>query len=266
MLYLTSGFFSEIIVEESILPACSSISNYAIISIIRTFHMQHQVPSKSNNLVVFFKNIGTAFDRFAKPYDWFYSLQNTQHVTVSVKIDSNNTIEEYYTTVFLEENKDYLTNKTLLIQPTAFKLANHSFSTTVKFDKKNYTAFKKSLKNIKSKSYDCLILPQVLNNCLEYAEVIGECKRILKPNGTLLCTALSISTPTINNLWGFTSSALKYMFAAHFDVKQLHQRSYGNALVGRLFLEKKKASNLATEELNYSDLYFPVVVGIRATK
>lgn len=222
---------------------------------------------KTSQLEVFFKNITTGLDRFFKPYDLIYSFQNTKHVKLNLPIQPKDTIFEYYTRVFLAENPEYVTGSILIIKPKNVRFeAQISSAKTITFDKAQYATFKKAVKAIKSNSYDCVIMPEVLNNVLEHQEVVKEVYRILKPGGVVLTTAVTISTPNLDNFWGFTASGFRYMFGQVFDAKKVHDRSYGNALVGRLFLEKKKAADLTVKELNYSDLYFPVVVAVRATK
>lgn len=221
---------------------------------------------KTSQLEVFFKNITTGLDRFFKPYDLIYSLQNTKHVKLDLPVQAKDTIFEYYTRVFMAENVEVIAGSILSIKPKNVRFEASSDAKTITFDKEKFATFQKSLKALKSNSFDTILMPEVLNNVLEHQEVIKECYRILKPGGTILATALTISTPILNNFWGFTASGFRYMFGQVFGAKQVSDRSYGNALVGRFFLEKKKAADLTVSELNYSDLYFPVVVAVRATK
>jgi SAM-dependent methyltransferase len=119
---------------------------------------------------------------------------------------------------------------------------------------------------IKSNSYDCIILTQVLGMIDDIVAVISECHRILKPGGIILATSSSLA-PTLSpkqSYWRFTKQSMQYLFSKKF--KSLHVQSYGNALTGQCFWVGLAQEEMKKEELLFNDPRFECLVAVRATK
>lgn len=160
--------------------------------------------------------------------------------------DKNQSIAQYFTKVFLDKNIASL-NKNYIEIP-ADKVA--------------------TLKDVADNSYDSIILPFTLNQVFEYQDLVKESMRVLKPGGTVLAILTTIAlTPLEHKVhWGFTSVAARYIFSQYFPKSTVEIEEFGNVLIGRYLLNEKPASGLTTEQLQYVDPYFPVIVGVKATK
>jgi ubiquinone/menaquinone biosynthesis C-methylase UbiE len=155
----------------------------------------------------------------------------------------NKTIEAYYTQAFIEKNK-----------------AQSSEATRIS----SY----EDLQKLPSESVEILLLENMLNTTFDYHAVVKEGYRVLKPHGTVLCTAYSICLPIDSDkrYFGFTIASAKYIFGKYFKPELTEITHYGNALSGRLALRGTLSSEVEEEKLITADPFFPVIVGVKAMK
>ncbi len=122
--------------------------------------------------------------------------------------------------------------------------------------------------------FDCVIATQVLFVIRDYASAIRTLHKMLKPGGTLLLTLPGISPLVSGRLmagagedwWRFTSRSAHHEFGAVFGETQVDVQTYGNVLTATAFLYGLVSQELSTEELEYHDPGFEVIIGLRATK
>ena len=135
--------------------------------------------------------------------------------------------------------------------------------------KANIKADLRNAPEINDHAYDCIILTQVLQFIDEYESAIKECRRILKPGGTLLTTLPSISridvrAGTKGDYWRFTAASAKYIFEKYFSKAEV--KSWGNVLSGTGFWVGMAQEELSQKELGYNDSDFPVIISVKTTK
>ena len=209
---------------------------------------------------------------------WFYFLtKKTYPLSHIYGFDRGVPIDRYYIENFLEKNKKFIKGNCLEILDNSYttKFGNPTKSDILDINRDNKKATihddLRNLENIKENSYDCIILTQVLQFIDEYEKAIQECKRILKPDGTLLITLPSLSRIDVasgvgNDFWRWTPAGARYVFGKYFEKEKLEVRGFGNVLVGTSFWVGMAKHELNEKELDHWDPNFPVLVTIKAQK
>jgi SAM-dependent methyltransferase len=124
--------------------------------------------------------------------------------------------------------------------------------------------------DIAEASYDCFILTQTLQFIYDVRAAVSHAYRILRPGGVVLCTVPSVSRVARRTLdsehWRFTQASCQRLFGDVFRPDAVAVRSYGNVLACVAFLAGLAAEELTPDELEFEDVYFPLVVSVRATR
>jgi len=125
--------------------------------------------------------------------------------------------------------------------------------------------------HIPANSFNCIILTQTLHLIYNYKAALETCYRILKPGGVLLVTAPGISQIHQGEwgkywMWSFTGSSMERMLSEVFDAGSIEVQTYGNVLAATAFLYAMGISELKTEQLNYSDPQYQVIITAKAQK
>lgn len=119
---------------------------------------------------------------------------------------------------------------------------------------------------IASDTFDCIILIHTLQYIYDAAAALRTCRRILKPEGTLLIAVPFIGqySPGDRELWGeywrFSRMALARMLAETFGADAVRIGAYGNALTATAFLQGIAAEELSPRELEHYDRDYEVIV------
>lgn len=202
--------------------------------------------------------------------------KNVEPLSYKFGFDRGTPITRYYIEKFLNSNKTYIKGRVLEI---------HDSKYTKKYGGKNVTQADaldidtgnrlanifgdlRNLRNVKTGTYDCLIVTQTFGMIDDYEAAVKECHRILKKGGVLLGTAVSMG-PMGNpkySYWRFTAAAVKFVFGRHFGDRGLFIQSYGNALAGQASWVGIAREELKDDELDYHDSRFPLLIGFRAKK
>ncbi len=190
--------------------------------------------------------------------------------------DRGKPVDRLFIERFLEENKRVIYGKCLEVVDNSYTLrfGGDRVTTSDVIDifptaKANIHGDLRNLAGrIADNTYDCLIVTQTFNVIDDYHAAIGECRRILKPGGTLLVTMPTVS-PAWNlsiNLWRFTPQSSRYVFEKFFDSEKVKISSLGNKKIAEAFWLGMAAEDMSSEELDACDESFPVIVGIKAVK
>jgi peptidoglycan/xylan/chitin deacetylase (PgdA/CDA1 family) len=124
--------------------------------------------------------------------------------------------------------------------------------------------------NIPAASYDCVILTQTLHVIDDMAAVVAECWRVLKPGGVLLATLPSASRVCLEygpegDYWRVTPAGAQLLFRDRFG-PAVDITIFGNALATSAFTLGLGRDEVGVDELELTDPFNPMLVGVRATK
>ena len=129
-----------------------------------------------------------------------------------------------------------------------------------------------SADHIPSDAFDCVILTQTLQVIYDVAAALRTVYRILKPGGVALVTVPGISPFSRYDMerwgyyWSFTTQSARRLFEAVFPPDCIQVESYGNVLVAAAFLYGMAQRELRSEELDYRDPDYELIISIRAVK
>ncbi len=125
--------------------------------------------------------------------------------------------------------------------------------------------------HLPSDTFDCVILAQTLHLIYDFKAALRTIHRILKSGGVLLATFPGISQKS-NDEWGdywcwsFTSTSTRRMFEETFPQGNIEINVYGNVLAAIAFLEGIATQELKTEELDYHDPNYELLITVKAVK
>lgn len=122
-------------------------------------------------------------------------------------------------------------------------------------------------------SFDCIIITQTLQMIYDVRAALRCLYRILKPGGVMLATSHGISRIARRegvDLWGeywhFTAQSSKRLFEEVFPADSILIFAYGNVLAAIGSLHGLAAVELSSQELEYRDLDYELIVAVRAEK
>jgi|TARA_R110002096_G_scaffold434299_1_gene655408 SAM-dependent methyltransferase len=127
--------------------------------------------------------------------------------------------------------------------------------------------------NIADDTFDCIIITQTLQMIYDVDAAIETLHRILKPGGVVLVTSHGITrvarregTDSWGEYWHFTSQSKRHLFEPYFSKSNVIVKTYGNILSTIGSLHGLSATELMTEELEYCDPNYELIVTVRAKK
>jgi cellulose synthase/poly-beta-1,6-N-acetylglucosamine synthase-like glycosyltransferase/SAM-dependent methyltransferase len=120
-------------------------------------------------------------------------------------------------------------------------------------------------------SYDCFILTQTVHVIYDFRTVLRNAARTLAPGGVLLVSLPCVSRVDYesglkSDFWRFTPASAERVVAEAFPEGDVQVSPAGNVLACCSFLLGLSAEELASQELDYADPYFPLLVCVRAAK
>ena len=127
-------------------------------------------------------------------------------------------------------------------------------------------------KGIYQNTFDCIICIQTLQFIYDIKKAIFNAYKALKKDGVMLVTIpgiAKISFEDMNNwgeYWRITELCAKRIFQEIFPAENVTTLSYGNVYTSAAFLYGIAAEELSTDELNYYDNSFEMLVAVRAKK
>jgi SAM-dependent methyltransferase len=123
---------------------------------------------------------------------------------------------------------------------------------------------------IPSDAFDCFVLTQTLQYVYDLESAVAHVHRILRPGGTVLCTAPTVSRIGRRELdaehWRLTEASCRQLFGDAFVRGDVHVRARGNVLAAVAFLMGMAAEELSSRELEWDDPFFPLLITVKATK
>jgi peptidoglycan/xylan/chitin deacetylase (PgdA/CDA1 family) len=188
-------------------------------------------------------------------------------------------VDRYYIDAFLAAHSSDVRGAVLEVQENdltlKFGASRVHSSSVVDLDESNpratHLADLRCAPHIASESFDCIILTQTLHVIDDVDAVLAECRRLLRPDGVLLATMPSASRVcleygTDGDLWRATPAGGRALFEKTFGPGAVDVSTFGNVLTNVAFLEGLACTDLAPQEFDVVDPYYPALVGVRARK
>ena len=223
------------------------------------------------------KMIYKFFNRIRKPFFLYKIFNFSKPISNVYGTDRGHSIDRYYIEKFLNENSALIKGKCLEILNNTYTKTfggKNVYNSDILDIEKNNTnaniiADLRNMPEIKEKTYDCIILTQVLQFIDNTEQVISECHRILKPGGYILATMPSISRIDCaagieKDFWRFTQASAKYIFKKKFDDPII--KTYGNCRIGAYFLYGASVEDTSRHILEKVDEQFPILITVKAKK
>lgn len=127
--------------------------------------------------------------------------------------------------------------------------------------------------HIPSDLFDCIIFTQSLQMIFDVKTALETLYRIQKPGGTLLLTSHGISKigrrlerDGWGEYWHLTTQSIRQLLDSIYPRDHVRVTSYGNVLSAMSFLHGMSADELTTNELDYRDEDFEVLIAATAQK
>jgi SAM-dependent methyltransferase len=128
-----------------------------------------------------------------------------------------------------------------------------------------------SAEHIASDVFDCVILTQTLHLVFDVRAALATVHRILRPGGVLLATFPGLSQIADAEwkrswYWGLTTLSARRLIAETFPRAEVQIESWGNVLAATAFLHGLADEELRTNELDYQDPQYELLITLRAAK
>jgi SAM-dependent methyltransferase len=123
-----------------------------------------------------------------------------------------------------------------------------------------------------SEAFDCIIVTQTLQFIFSLQVAVATLHRLLKPGGVLLATVPGISQISRYDMdrwgeyWRFTTLSIRRLFEVAFPPASLTVESHGNVLTSVAFLHGLASEELRSDELDYRDADYELLITVRAIK
>ena len=208
---------------------------------------------------------------------WLGSARRTTPLSDVWGWDRGEPVDRYYIERFLERHRGAIRGHVLEVKDPAYTRqlgsnVTHSDVLDIAVDNPRATIVADlcTADAIRSDTFDCFILTQTLQFIYDVPAALFHAHRILRPGGTLLCTAPTVSRIEHGALeheyWRFTSAGLERLVKDAFIGGDVEVRSFGNVLTSVAFLLGMARQELSERELDRDQPYFPLIVCGRATK
>lgn len=208
-------------------------------------------------------------------------LQNLISLPVTKTYGANRggSIVRYYINSFLSDNSKFIRGKILEIGDAYYTkqfAADGSESYIMQFGGDNTAddhIFSGNLINgdgINGKTFDCIILTQVLNFVEDIRNTPNILLDALNPGGTLLLTVSGITQicradmQDYGQFWSFTDRSINNMFKGISSRCEIS--TYGNLKSTSMFLAGMGCDDISKKELDYMDEDYQLVITARITK
>jgi len=207
------------------------------------------------------------------------ALRRTSPISPFWGVDRGLPLDRRYIHAFLERHANDIRGRVLEVKDPGYTRAyggdrvTHSEVIDVRADNPDATIIADLSKanTLPSNDFDCFILTQTIGVIYDVSNVLRHAHRVLKPGGVLLCTApaagrISPEEGLDGDYWRFTEASLDCLFSELFPIDTFEIETFGNVLAAASFLYGLAPDDLAPEELDFVDPYFPIVYCVRAVK
>jgi SAM-dependent methyltransferase len=208
-------------------------------------------------------------------------LRRTTPISEHWGYDRGTPVDRYYIERFLEEHSQDIRGRVLEVfdsdYTARFGSGVEAFD-VLDIDSTNpratVVADLAAAAHVQSESFHCLIVTQVLQYVYDVPAAVREAHRLLRPEGVLLATVPAVGridseggiTGIEGDFWRFTVASCKRLFGEVFGNDNVTVRANGNVLAAMAFLTGLAREDLADDELDVQDDYFPVLLTVRGVR
>lgn len=210
----------------------------------------------------------------------FGNLRRVTPITRSFGFERGQPVDRYYIEHFLSEHAGDIHGRVLEIGDNQYTRqfggdrVTQSDVLDLKSDNPNATfiADLTCAEHVPSDTFDCIIFTQTLQFVYDLRAAIKTLQRILKPKGVLLATFPVISQicrydmDRWGDYWRFTNASVGRLLGDVFGQENVTITTHGNVLVAVSFLHGLSAHELTSDELNYHDPDYQILITARAVK
>jgi hypothetical protein len=208
------------------------------------------------------------------------TLWRTTPISCVFGFDRGTPIDRYYIETFLHKNQSDIKGHVLEIGDSSYTKKFGEFRVT-KTDVLHAVVGNPQATIIGDLStgiripenvFDCMILTQTFQFIYDIKSAIQHSYKALAPGGVLLATFPGISQISRYDMdrWGdyyrFTTLSAQRLFQEVFPQGSVKIESYGNVLTSIAFLHGLATEELTTDELNYHDSDYQMIITVRAVK
>lgn len=210
----------------------------------------------------------------------FGDLRSTTPISLEFGYDRGSPIDRYYIENFLTQQAEQVRGRVLEIGERTYTLRfggdRVTQSDVLHVIEGNPQAtivadLAENADHIPSDAFDCIILTQTLQMIYDVKAAVKTIYRILKPGGVALVTIPGVSYVSLDQWkdywhWAFTTLSTKKLFGEFFPQSNLEIELHGNVLSSTAFLQGIAAEELKSQELNYQDPRYPIIITLKAVK
>lgn len=210
----------------------------------------------------------------------FGSFRRTTPISPIFALDRGFPIERYYIERFLASHADDICGRALEMGDDFYlnrfgegRITRTDVLSVVENEHATIVGDLPTADHIPGDAFDCIVFTQTLQMIYDLKAALRQLHRILKPGGVLLLTSHGTSKigrhlgrDDWGEYWHITTMSAERLMAETFPGAEVEIGSYGNVLTAVCALHGLAAEELTTEELDYADRDFQVIVTIRAVK
>ena len=207
-------------------------------------------------------------------------LRRLEPLTRSFGYDRGQPVDRYYIEKFLNQHTDDIRGNVVEIGDDRYtrKFGGAKVTRSDVLDQDHPDANPTIIANltsadhIPSDSFDCIIITQTLQFIYDVHAAVRTLHRILKPGGIVLGSLPTLSPicrydmDRWGDYWRFTSASVQRLFGDVFGADNVHVQANGNVLVATAFYYGMATEELTTEELDFNDRDYEVLITVRAVK
>lgn len=206
-----------------------------------------------------------------KPLFFYLVGSSTKPLSNYYGLDRGAALDRFYIDHFIKTNESLIHGSVLELLDDGYtkrfgkeKVA-HSDILDIDLENKKatITGDLRRMHQIADNTYDCIILTQVLQFIDELETALRECRRILKPGGSILITVPAMSridcvSGTEGDFWRFTPAGLRHLLSKVFT--NIEVEGLGNARAGLWYWAGAAQEEIDMKALKVNDPNFPVSV------
>ena len=209
----------------------------------------------------------------------FGSLRRLTPISREFGYDRGNPIDRYYIEHFLASNAGDIRGRVLEIGDDSYTKKYGGINVTIRdvlnvsdsFPGTTIVGDLSCASHIPSETFDCMILTQTLHIVYDFRAALHTIYRILKQGGIVLATFPGISQISSDQwskywCWSFTTLSAQRIFGEVFPEENVSVQACGNVFAATAFLHGLAVQELQSNELDYHDPDYELLITVKAVK